>query len=336
MSNRNHNRNNNNNNHNEPRDEPLSMDAESSETGDTTSTAANNNILYESMAAPSAAVNNNNVAEIPVDIRTGIPIRNRHANANARSVSALAVMNHQAMLRLQSPPVACGRSTSLTGTAAGTGAGAAGMNPSLNSNNNLRAATLRLDDLNLNLNHNNNNNNNNNNHSNVIPEQDVALLEFPTDGGDSSSCSSSNNNAGWSIVETNGGTPPSARSLHAAAYLNGIYYVFGGKLVLCTECWYVGCIQHLCLFTIHSQVTTASNASIPFMPFLLPKNDGRPYCPLPMWGLLVLVVLLEFPLLLQVLGIDMWQWRLEIPFMCMEDLMARRAFLIFGDLTFRA
>ena len=35
--------------------------------------------------------------------------------------------------------------------------------------------------------------------------------------------------SGWSIVETNGGIPPSARSLHAAALLNGVMYVFGGK-----------------------------------------------------------------------------------------------------------
>jgi hypothetical protein len=34
--------------------------------------------------------------------------------------------------------------------------------------------------------------------------------------------------SGWSVVETNGGTPPSARSLHAAAVLNGILYVWGG------------------------------------------------------------------------------------------------------------
>ena len=34
--------------------------------------------------------------------------------------------------------------------------------------------------------------------------------------------------SGWSVVETNGGTPPSARSLHAAAVLNGVLYVWGG------------------------------------------------------------------------------------------------------------
>jgi hypothetical protein len=225
--NRNRNRNNNNNisnsnsNNNDPRDEPLSMDESMSETGD--------------MSIANVA------AEIPIDIRTGVPIR------NARSISASAVMNHQAMLRLQSPPVACGRSTSTGERGGGSSAGlnmnttvpsasAGGMNPSLNSNNNLRAATLRLDDLNLNMNNHNNINHNNNNNNNqdrpsslVIPE-DAAPLEYPTDGdgGSGSPCCSSNNNNSWSIVETNGGTPPSARSLHAAASLNGILYVFGG------------------------------------------------------------------------------------------------------------
>lgn len=48
----------------------------------------------------------------------------------------------------------------------------------------------------------------------------------PFDGADCPSAES--NPSGWSVVETNGGTPPSARSLHAAAYLNGVMYVFGG------------------------------------------------------------------------------------------------------------
>lgn len=50
-----------------------------------------------------------------------------------------------------------------------------------------------------------------------IPE--YAMMEGPTSGLGSS---------GWSVVETGGGTAPSARSLHAAAILNGIMYVFGG------------------------------------------------------------------------------------------------------------
>lgn len=44
---------------------------------------------------------------------------------------------------------------------------------------------------------------------------------------DSTSPVSSSTN-GWSVVDTNGGVPPSARSLHAAALLNGVMYVFGG------------------------------------------------------------------------------------------------------------
>jgi len=46
--------------------------------------------------------------------------------------------------------------------------------------------------------------------------------------GEWDSPTSANNTSGWSIVETNGGTPPSARSLHAAAVLNGVLYVWGG------------------------------------------------------------------------------------------------------------
>jgi hypothetical protein len=233
-SNSNSNNNNSNSNYNnESRDEPFSMDAES-ETGDTTTTTTTTATATanESVAARFAAA----AAEIPIDIRTGIPIR------NTRSVSTSAVMNHQAMLRQQSPPVASGRATS-TGERGGAGlsmSSTGGLHP----NNNLGAATFRLEDLNLNLNNTTNNNHNNNHNTNnpsnhninnninnnnqdrpsiAIPEQDVALLESPTDGG-----SSSSSNNGWSIVETNGGTPPSARSLHAAALLNGIVYVFGG------------------------------------------------------------------------------------------------------------
>jgi hypothetical protein len=36
------------------------------------------------------------------------------------------------------------------------------------------------------------------------------------------------NTSGWSEVDTNGGTPPAPRSLHTAAILNGVMYVFGG------------------------------------------------------------------------------------------------------------
>jgi hypothetical protein len=54
-------------------------------------------------------------------------------------------------------------------------------------------------------------------HSFSIPEYGVT--DSPT---------SLSNTSGWSIVETKGGMPPSARSLHAAALLNGVMYVFGG------------------------------------------------------------------------------------------------------------
>ncbi len=51
----------------------------------------------------------------------------------------------------------------------------------------------------------------------TIPEN--GIMDSPT---------SEDNSSGWSLVETSGGTPPSPRSLHAAAVLNGVMYVFGG------------------------------------------------------------------------------------------------------------
>jgi Galactose oxidase, central domain/Kelch motif len=51
-----------------------------------------------------------------------------------------------------------------------------------------------------------------------IQIQEYGVNESPT----------SENASGWSVVKTNGGTPPSARSLHAAAVLNGVLYIWGG------------------------------------------------------------------------------------------------------------
>ena len=85
---------------------------------------------------------------------------------------------------------------------------------------------------------NNNNNNNNNNmggypindnihHQHMHPERAMETENVFHPCSPSGSASS-----GWSVVETSqggaGGAPPSARSLHAAALLNGIMYVFGG------------------------------------------------------------------------------------------------------------
>ncbi|CAB9528454.1 effector protein with kelch motifs [Seminavis robusta] len=71
------------------------------------------------------------------------------------------------------------------------------------------------------------NNNNINAGDNAVPERatETEAVYHP--------CSSSGSaSSGWSVVETSqggaGGAPPSARSLHAAALLNGIMYVFGG------------------------------------------------------------------------------------------------------------
>ena len=53
----------------------------------------------------------------------------------------------------------------------------------------------------------------------AVPEQAISDEEGSPSGGGAN---------GWCNVETNGGTPPSARSLHAAALLNGVLYIFGG------------------------------------------------------------------------------------------------------------
>jgi hypothetical protein len=62
----------------------------------------------------------------------------------------------------------------------------------------------------------------------VVPFGDP---EHITRGGDTDDLSfreSYNNNSGWSEVKANGGTAPAPRSLHTAAILNGVMYVFGG------------------------------------------------------------------------------------------------------------
>ena len=84
----------------------------------------------------------------------------------------------------------------------------------------------------LNINVANNNNNPPNNDPNHHPERAMETEAVYHPCSPSGSASS-----GWSVVETSqggaGGAPPSARSLHAAALLNGIMYVFGGTQKLC-------------------------------------------------------------------------------------------------------
>jgi len=95
-----------------------------------------------------------------------------------------------------------------------------------NNNNNVAAAALNNNPGN---NDNNNNNNLANNPHQLPPERETeaeSMLYHPCSPTASAS-------SGWSVVETlqggAGGAPPSARSLHAAALLNGIMYVFGGR-----------------------------------------------------------------------------------------------------------
>lgn len=53
-------------------------------------------------------------------------------------------------------------------------------------------------------------------------------IHVPEYGINTENSSFSEDSTEWSLVETNGGIPPSARSLHAAAVLNGVMYVWGG------------------------------------------------------------------------------------------------------------
>ena len=74
------------------------------------------------------------------------------------------------------------------------------------------------------------NNNINNNLSIEVDQQQQQQISIPEhiDNDGLNSPTGSSSASGWSVVETNGGIPPSARSLHAGAILNGVMYVFGG------------------------------------------------------------------------------------------------------------
>lgn len=175
-------------------------------------------------------------------------------NINTARLSS-TTMSHQALLRQQAhgmlPYSSTSTSTSTNARSSSVGASISRNNVTTNQNNSMRSASIGG-----NYSHNNNNNNaretsptnnisaylglagaavamppsdrhDNNNHristgriSFVVPEHGAV------DGEDSSLTSAPTN--GWCTVETNGGTPPSARSLHAAALLNGVLYVFGG------------------------------------------------------------------------------------------------------------
>jgi hypothetical protein len=128
------------------------------------------------------------------------------AHATTRSVlSSSSTVSHQAMLRQQAlvSPV------SYTMNSTNTPSNFSFSNPNAYSH-------PRLEDLNLSS-------------SETTPQQQRPSFSIPEHGVlDSPSSSSHSSSSGWSIVEMNGGTPPSPRSLHAAALLNGVMYVFGG------------------------------------------------------------------------------------------------------------
>ena len=155
-----------------------------------------------------------------VDLRTGAPIRLGVSTGGAGGI------NHQAMLRQQAHP-------------------APGIHPRPNrgndsnrnniSNNVINPGPMRPPNNNVDPamaapppNRNNNNNSNQDLHRDPsiqrhAPEQALSMESSASVASESSTTSS-----GWTNVEINGGTPPSARSLHAAALLNGNMLVFGG------------------------------------------------------------------------------------------------------------
>lgn len=117
-------------------------------------------------------------------------------------VGRTVMVNHQAQLRQQAhaPVVLPSR-----------------MN--LNVSSGRAAGGPRLENLSLSVGVSDNNNNQQIRRSSSYSIPEYGIMDSPNSGSSSS---------GWSVVETNGGTPPSARSLHAAAILNGVMYVFGG------------------------------------------------------------------------------------------------------------
>ena len=135
-----------------------------------------------------------------LDIRNGFI----SVHSSVRSNTSSPAISHQALLRQQAHSVAPVRPAS-----AGRISSSASISVSNNSSNHIPTVGRNyinpiLDDINTDR--------------AIPPPEQSTSLESPQ--------SSAAN--GWSIVETNGGTPPSARSLHAAAILNGIMYVFGG------------------------------------------------------------------------------------------------------------
>jgi len=135
------------------------------------------------------------------------------ARGNLRADSDNSAMSHQAMLRGQAQPPAAVRSaprvraqSSPTGShPVAAVAPAAASSPASNSRQS-QQHQLR--------------------HQHAIPQNVMVTSDSESDMLDAAA--QANKNSGWMEVQSNGGTPPCARSLHAAALLNGVMYIFGG------------------------------------------------------------------------------------------------------------
>lgn len=192
--------------------------------------------------------NNNGIAAAAMEMMNAIEVAGPPAAAAAASSrstargSAAASVSHQSMLRQQAHSPAQGRSLAGVGRAAMPGARNSlerlelPQQPPQNQQPQPQQQ-LQQQQRALNINAANPNNNQNINphiRNNPNPPQGAPERETETENVNHHPYSPSGNaSSGWSIVETSqggaGGAPPSPRSLHAAALLNGIMYVFGGK-----------------------------------------------------------------------------------------------------------
>ena len=157
-----------------------------------------------------------------------VPGSSSHSSPNNIGRSSSTTLSHQAMLRQQAHGPASAIRQDVAAGAAGRRSPSTAAVPNININDNSRALAAAP---------------NNNDFSSYLGlagaavalpsssrsntgSRSISVPEHAVNDEEGSPISAGAN--GWCTVETNGGTPPSARSLHAAALLNGVMYVFGG------------------------------------------------------------------------------------------------------------
>jgi hypothetical protein len=234
-------------NDDEPRGEALSMDESVSDAGNNATEVESASSASASASASTAAISQEQVSHYPAvdddpsavattensritdDLIGRMQALAPLSSNSIRSVSVpsyTSATSHQAMLRQQATPLVSMRTDNNENTTRVVAA-------AVNNNININPSQRRVEAYNFAA-----SNNNNNNNVSVLAARMVVDLSVPTAAAAapeesltqqsfSEDYTTSTNN-GWSIVETQGGTPPSARSLHAAALLNGTMYVFGG------------------------------------------------------------------------------------------------------------